>query len=149
VELSFHLATQADLASLLPLVQAYYEFDHLSFDERVARTALGNFIEDPTFGRIWLISVDNELVGYLVLTLGYSIEYGGRDAFIDEVYIRAEYRGCGIGSQALSFAEEECRALGVRALHLEVERENTNAQRLYRKVGFADHDRYLMTKRIS
>jgi len=149
VELTFYVATRTDLDSLLPLVQAYYEFDHLSFDECVARTALKNFIDDPTFGRIWLISVDSELVGYLILTLGYSIEYGGRDAFIDEVYIRAEYRGRGIGSQTISFAEEECRTLGVRALHLEVERENTNAQRLYRKVGFIDHDRYLMTKRIS
>lgn len=149
MEAIFKVAESTDIELLLQFMQEYYEFDHLSFDERVARTALGNFIDDPTFGRVWLISVDRELVGYLILTLGYSIEYGGRDAFIDEVYIRSEYRGYGIGSQALSFVEEECRALGVRALHLEVERENTNAQRLYRKVGFTDHDRYLMTKRVS
>ena len=42
-------------------------------------------------------------VGYLVLTLGYSLEYGGRDAFIDEVYIRSSYRGRGIGTAALTF----------------------------------------------
>ena len=81
--------------------------------------------------------------------IGYSIEYGGRDAFIDEVYIRAAYRGQGIGRQAMMFAETQCRALGVRALHLEVARDNTNAHALYRKVGFVDHDRYLMTKHIS
>ena len=149
MELTFRRVTRTDLDSLLPLVQAYYEFDHLSFDECVVRKALENFIDDPTFGRIWLISAENELVGYLILTLGYSIEYGGRDAFIDEVYLRAEYRGRGIGSQVLSFAEEECRTLGVRALHLEVERENTHAQRLYRRFGFIDHDRYLMTKHVS
>ena len=49
----------------------------------------------------------------------------------------------------MAFAETQCRAVGVRALHLEVERDNTNARALYRKVGFVDHDRYLMTKRIS
>ena len=149
MELIFRVATRADLDSLLPLVRAYYEFDHLSFDERVARTALENFVGDPTFGRVWFICADIDVIGYLVLTLGYSIEYGGRDAFIDEVYLRAAYRGQGIGRQAMAFAETQCRALGVRALHLEVERDNTTAHALYRKVGFVDHDRYLMTKRIS
>lgn len=149
MEIVFRGATRTDLDSLLPLVQAYYEFDHLPFDEQVARTALKNFVEDSIFGHVWLISVGDELVGYLVLTLGYSIEYGGRDAFIDEVYIRESHRGHGIGRQALAFAETQCRALDVRALHLEVERDNTSAHALYRKVGFVDHDRYLMTKSIS
>jgi len=36
--------------------------------------------------------------------------------------------------------------LGVKALHLEVERTNTAAQAFYRKIGFKDHSRYLMTK---
>ncbi|HEX2680374.1 MAG TPA: hypothetical protein VHQ03_03690 [Candidatus Dormibacteraeota bacterium] len=38
--------------------------------------------------------------------------------------------------------------MGVHALHLEVTHANTGAQQLYRKFGFEDHDRYLMTKRI-
>lgn len=145
----FRPVARADIELLLQFMREYYEFDHLSFDERVARAALENFIDDPAFGRVWWLSVNGELVGYLILTLGYSIEYGGRDAFIDEVYIRAGYRGQGIGRQAIAFAETQCRALGVRALHLEVERDNTTAHALYRKVGFVDHDRYLMTKRIS
>jgi GNAT superfamily N-acetyltransferase len=148
-ETTFHPVARTDIELLLQFVQEYYKFDHLSFDERVARTALENFIDDPTFGRVWWLSVDNELVGYLILTFGYSIEYGGRDAFIDEVYIRAEYRGQGIGRQAITFAETQCRAWGVQALHLEVERNNTTAHALYRSVGFVDHDRYLMTKRVS
>jgi GNAT superfamily N-acetyltransferase len=56
-----------------------------------------------------------EPVGYLVVTLGYSLEYGGRDAFVDEVYIRSTHREKGIGTAALTFAEEQCRVLGVRA----------------------------------
>jgi GNAT superfamily N-acetyltransferase len=146
---TFRPVTRADIELLLQFMREYYEFDHLLFDERIARTALGNFVGDPAFGRVWLISADTEVIGYLVLTLGYSLEYGGRDAFIDEVYLRVEYRGQGIGQQAIAFAETHCRAVGVCALHLEVERDNTNAHALYRKGGFVDHDRYLMTKRIS
>jgi GNAT superfamily N-acetyltransferase len=147
-ETTFAIATQADLDTLVQFMREYYEFDHLPFDEQVARAAVAKFLSDESLGRLWLICCDAEAVGYLALTLGYSLEYGGRDAFIDEVYIRASHRGRGIGQRALAFAEETCRSLDVRALHLEVERENTNARALYRKVGFVDHDRYLLTKRI-
>ncbi len=149
VDTTFRIATHADLETLVQFMREYYEFDHLPFDEQVARAALEKFVGDESLGRLWLIHCNTEAVGYLVLTLGYSLEYGGRDAFIDEVYIRVSHRGRGIGQRALAFAEETCRSLGVRALHLEVERENSNAQALYRKVGFVDHERYLLTKRIA
>ena len=60
-------------------------------------------------------------IGYLVLTIGYSLERGGRDAFIDELYVRAERRGRGLGALAVATAEAAARRLGVRAVHLEVD----------------------------
>jgi GNAT superfamily N-acetyltransferase len=149
METTFKLAEPADTDTLLQLMREYYQFDHLPFDEQTARAALGKFIGNSALGRLWVICHAGETVGYLILTLGFSFEFGGYDAFIDEVYIRESQRGRGIGKIALQITEEECRRLGVRALHLEVERENTNARALYRKVGFVDHDRYLLTKRIS
>ena len=47
-----------------------------------------------------------------------------------------------------SFLADVCRTEGIAALHLEVERANTIAQEVYRKQGFKDHDRYLLTKWI-
>ncbi len=149
MKITFKIAERADIETLLEFMRGYYEFDHLPFDEQIARAALTKFVGDESRGRVWLITYEGEAVGYLVLTLGYSLEYGGCDAFVDEVYIRESHRGRGIGQHALTFAEDACRSLGVRALHLEVERANTNAHGLYRKAGFVDHDRYLMTKRIS
>lgn len=146
---TFKAVTPTDIPQLLQFMREYYEFDHLTFDENVARAALAEMIGNEAFGRIWVIRHAAEAIGYLVLTLGYSLEYGGRDAFIDEVYIRSSHRGKGIGTAALAFAEDQCRSLGVRALHLEVERANTNAYGVYRKVGFVDHERYMMTKIIT
>jgi len=145
----FRLTERPEIETVVWLMREYYAFDHLAFDENIARTAVENFLNNQSLGYVWLILYEGEVIGYLVLTLGYSLEYGGRDAFIDEVYIRDTYRGRGIGTKALAFAEEACHALGVRALHLEVERTNTNAYGVYRKAGFVDHERSLMTKRIS
>src|SRR5262245_50146460 len=97
MESTFTVAMPDDIPTLLQFMREYYEFDHLSFDERVARTALERMGGDDTLGCIWLIRYAGEPVGYLVVTFGYSLEYGGRDAFVDEVYIRSTHRGKGIG----------------------------------------------------
>ena len=98
---------------------------------------------------MWLIKAGDEAIGYVALTLGYSLEYHGRDAFIDEIYIRESHRGKGAGARPIKFVEAACRSLEVQALHLEVERANIKARAFYHKVGFEDHDRYLLTKWIA
>jgi ribosomal protein S18 acetylase RimI-like enzyme len=146
----FKPATSDDVETLIVMMRDLYAHDGLGpLDEAAARRALSGVIGDDTLGRVFLILLANEAVGYAVLTFGYSLEFHGRDAFVDEIYLRAEYRGLGIGKRALQFLTEVCVAEGVNALHLEVERENTSAQTVYRKFGFKDHDRYLMTKWIA
>ena len=148
MEATFTPAAPPDADALVPLLREFYAYVHIAFDDREARGALAQLLNDPRLGRIYLIRTGGELVGYLVLTFGFSLEFKGRDAFVDELFLREGFRGRGIGKRALAFAEEECRAAGVRALHLEVERANTGAQGLYRRAGFKAHDRYLMTKWI-
>jgi GNAT superfamily N-acetyltransferase len=144
----YQLATIADLAILLELVQAFHEHEKLPFEATIDPDVLRQILIDPSLGQVWLILQTNEVVGYLVLTLGYSLEYRGRDAFIDELYICPSHRGQGIGTQTLAFAETTCCNLGVHALHLEVAFANPNAQRLYHRIGYQQHDRFLMTKSL-
>jgi ribosomal protein S18 acetylase RimI-like enzyme len=143
----FKPATSDDVETLIVMMRDLYAHDGLApLDEAPARGALLGVIGDDALGRVFLILLANEVAGYAVLTFGYSLEFHGRDAFVDEIYLRAEHRGLGIGKRALQFLTEVCAAEDVNALHLEVERENTSAQTVYRKFGFEDHDRYLMTK---
>jgi GNAT superfamily N-acetyltransferase len=149
VEVTFTPADASDVETLLPLVREFYEFEHIAFDEADAREALRQILSDARLGRVWLMRAGAEVVGYLVLTFGFSLEFKGRDAFVDELFLRADVRGRGLGTRALRVAEEACRHEGIRALHLEVERANTVAQEVYRRFGFRDHDRYLLTKWIA
>jgi ribosomal protein S18 acetylase RimI-like enzyme len=148
VEATFTLATPSDADLLVPLLREFYAYDHIAFDEPEARRALAQLLGDARLGRVYLIGVGDELVGYLVLTFGFSLEFKGRDAFVDELFLGAEFRGRGLGTRALRLAEEACRTENIRALHLEVERANTGAQGVYQRAGFKDHDRYLLTKWI-
>jgi len=146
---NFRPAGETDATAILGFMRELYDMDGTRpLEETMARRALLGIVRDPQFGRVWVIEDGAEPIGYVILTLGYSLEYGGRDGFIDELFIAEAHRGRGVGRETMRFLDGVCRELGVRALHLEVERANTAAQRLYRTFGFADHDRYLLTKWI-
>jgi ribosomal protein S18 acetylase RimI-like enzyme len=143
----FLRATPSDAKAILLLMREYYAEDGYPLVEAECERAVLGLIEDGHLGRLWVARDDScEVVGYLAVTLGFSLEYRGRDAFIDELYIAERARGRGLGREALRLAEDYCRALGVRALHLEVEPHRKRAQLLYREAGFEDHERHLMTK---
>ena len=118
----------------------------IPFDESAARAAFHQFLSLPEFGRIWLLYDGPSLVGYIILTIGFSFEFRGHDAFIDELYIVPSHRRRGFGRQAMVFVEQRAREMGINAVHLEVDRGNDRALELYRRAGYRDHERFLMTK---
>ena len=140
-------AGPGDVERLLEYIRALYAADGtIPFVREAAREAVERLIADSSLGRAWLIEANGEIAGYLVVVFGYSLEWHGRDAFVDELFVEPARRSAGIGTEALRLAETACREAGVKALHLEVEHTNTRAQELYRRAGYVDHQRYLMTK---
>lgn len=111
-----------------------------------ARRATEELMANPELGGVWLIEVDGETAGYLCATVCYSLEFAGRFALLDELYLKGAWRGKGIGQQAIQFAEEWSRAHGLSAIRLEVAHANLRALELYRRQGFKAHKRHLMTK---
>lgn len=149
VDPQFRLAVEADAETLLQFMRAYYDFDGHGFDETKARGALTALVRDANLGCAWLILDGASAVGYVVLCFGYSLEWLGRDAFVDEFYLREEYRGRGWGRATMAFVEEEARARGIRTLHLEVVQQNDTALQLYRTLGFQEHESRFLSKWIA
>lgn len=143
---SFRPARHSDVDAIVELMAQYYREDGYPFVAAEARQALLDLIRDERLGRLWVADAERGVVGYCAVTLGFSLEYRGRDAFVDELFIAAESRGQGLGRQAMEIAQTYCREHGVKALHLEVERHRRPALELYRQLGFESHDRWLMTK---
>jgi ribosomal protein S18 acetylase RimI-like enzyme len=141
-------ATKNDLESLLLLMKKYYEYDRHDFDQKKAQRAMRDLLSDSSLGMVLLAGNKNTTIGYLVLAFGYSLEYHGRDAFLDEFFIDEDYRDKGVGKKMLVRAENAAKKLGIKAIHLEVTRHNDSVIPFYRRAGFQDHDRYLMTKRV-
>jgi ribosomal protein S18 acetylase RimI-like enzyme len=149
MEPSFRTAGPSDTDALVEMMRDFNAHERIAFDEGEVRAALAQLFADDSLGLACLVLLGEKTAGYVVMAFGFSVEFRGRDAFIDELFVKDEHRGRGLAASALRFAEGVCHGRGVRALHLEVERENTRAQSVYRRAGFADHDRYLLTKWLS
>jgi ribosomal protein S18 acetylase RimI-like enzyme len=134
-------ATPADLPALLPLMRGYYRDDGLEFAPANER-AMARLLANTQFGRVLLLELGREVIGYLALCTGFSLELGGKDAFVDELFIDIAHRRRGHGARLVRHAASEARSLGVAALHLEVDRENAAAQALYESMGYEKRDRY-------
>ena len=145
---TFKVADRSDVDVLLGLRRAFCRHEDMAFDEGAARAALENLLADGSLGKVWLVHVGGAAAGYVVLTFGYSLEFDGREAFVDELYVEEGYRGLGVGGLALRLAADACQTMGVRALHLEVDRENQRARAVYEKAGFEDRNNHLLTKRL-
>lgn len=154
-------ASPEDIPRLVALMVEFYAEANYPLNRQRAANAFTALIEDSRLGQVWLIESNHEPggdttndnsaegVGYLVVTLGFSMEYGGRDAFVDDLFIQAAFRGRGLSTAALAEARAFCIEHGVRAVHLEVARDNAPAQAAYRRAGFAGTDRQLLTLKLA
>jgi len=137
-------AKTGDLEALLGLMADFYAEAGYSLDRPHAEEAFAALLADPRLGRIWLIEHGAKAVGHVVVTFVFAMEYGGLTAVVDDFYVRPEARGAGLGSAALAEARRACAELGMRAMKVEVGRDNAIAQAVYRRAGFEALDHQLM-----
>ncbi len=153
--MKLRLVIDADLPKVLPILlpymEQYYADDHLRYEAAKAESTIREFVADPRLGRLWLLmeEASSRVVGYLVFTFGFSFECGGREAFVDELFVLPSHRGKGVGSEALRLAVAEAKREGIHAIRLEITRANDRAKRLYQRLGFTDLGRSLMVYWVS
>lgn len=138
------LAEPEDASQLAVLMQEFYaESDFALPVEPAARSFLA-LIGRPDLGAVWLMEHDGEPAGYAVLTVTYSMEFGGLRGFVDDLFVRARCRRLGLATSALTEIRRECTNRGVRALLVETGPEDDKARRLYMRSGFDESGRLLL-----
>jgi GNAT superfamily N-acetyltransferase len=118
MDVVFQPARDTDADVLLSMARAFHIEDGHPLDSD-AEAAVVQIARGEPLARAWIVWQGAAAVGYVVITLGYGIEYGGRDGFIDDLYPVLEARGRGLGRRVLAFALAEAARLGIRMLHLD------------------------------
>lgn len=146
MDVTFEPVAENDIAEVAAMMADFNNIFGYPVNLEERRNNLLCFISNPALGNAWTIQNNETIIGYIILSFGFSFERNGRIAFIDELYIRSDFRQKGIGNLAMSFIHDQARMLGVKAILLEAEPDNLGAVKLYKEKGFNDLGRLLMLK---
>lgn len=136
-----------EVDAVLALCRAFCVEDGRPYDARRVGDGLTGLLGRPHLGTTLVLRREGRPVGYAVVTLGWSLESGGLDALLDEVYVEPGLRGAGVGTALVEAAVAHARDdLGARRIYLEVEAANERARRLYERLGFEAEDSQMLLR---
>ena len=139
---AIRLATFDDLPHLTPLVAAFHQEEGIVSDPKQRDRALIPLLEGSPHGAVYMIGPRNSPMGYVVFSFIWSVEFGGLEAMVDEVYLRHNVRGKGIGKSILKRLFRTMATHGVHSLSLEVHQKNAKAIQFYKALGFRLRQNY-------
>lgn len=91
----------------------------------------------------YLFEIETQIAGYSIVAKTFSPEAGGKTIWLEEVYIRPEFQGMGIGKDFFDFIESKT---DTKRLRLEVEYGNSRAISLYQRLGYKPLSYHQMIK---
>lgn len=139
---AIHRATEADSEILVPMIAAFHAEEGIDTDAPHITRAIAPLLAGSPHGEVFLAGPRRAPAGYALVCYGWSIEYGGLDAYLDELYLRPAVRGRGIGGDVLQSLSHYLAEKGAGALALEVDYDNEAAIRTYERSGFQARGRY-------
>ena len=119
---------------------------HKATDEILSKD-IRDCIGDMPFIEGFIFEVDENVAGYSMVAKSYSTEYGGLCLWVEDIYLKPEYRSKGIAREFFAFLEERYKGQAVR-FRLEAERSNENAINAYKKYGYRELPYMELTKEI-
>lgn len=139
---AIRLATFDDLPHLTPLVAAFHQEEGIVSDPKQRDRALIPLLEGSPHGAVYMIGPRNSPMGYVVFSFIWSVEFGGLEAMVNEVYLGHNVRGKGIGKSILKRLFRTMAAHGVHSLSHEVHQKNAKAIQFYKALGFRLRQNY-------
>ena len=129
----------------------FYGEAQFPLDATWASGAFSSLLSNPALGRVWLMLGNGQPAGFVVLSLRYTMEHGGLSGYIDDLYVKPEFRRMGAASAALDSLLAECRARGCQSIQVEVGKSNPAALGLYARYGLqsAKDGRLLLSRALS
>src|SRR5690348_7879103 len=126
--LEIRRCTMADRATARSLLSAQLEEHAISTEPLDA--ALDGALDDPSRALVLIAEDENGAIGVAYVSLTWTLEHGGKCAWLEELYVVPARRNAGIGRVLLDAVLRETSALGCLAVDLEVEVDHARASHL-------------------
>ena len=124
-----------DREAVLTMMRVFYTSPAVLSDgsEEIYNADIDSCVGESPYLEGYIFEEENIVQGYAMVAKSFSTEFGKPCMWVEDLYIKPEYRGLGIGSQFFKYLEEKYSDVIFR---LEVEAENERAVKVYEKCGF-------------
>jgi ribosomal protein S18 acetylase RimI-like enzyme len=137
MEVIIRRAKSSDIPHLVDLLRDLFSIEaDFEFDAGLQEQGLCMLLQSPETRCIMVAETDNNVVGMCTAQLVVSTAKGGFSGLIEDMVIRHEYRGKGLGSRLLDAVEKWCFSSGTRRIQLLADKNNKKALRFYSKYGW-------------
>lgn len=127
--------TLEDKAAVLEMMRVFYASEAVftNGSEEIFLNDVKQCVNDNPYLEGYVFEAEGQIQGYAMVAKSFSTEFGKPCIWIEDIYFKKEYRGLGLGSRFLEYIGQKYTGCICR---LEVEAENENAVRVYKKCGF-------------
>lgn len=143
MRLHYRGARRDDASTIIEFQEAMArETEDVALEHDVITRGVHAVFDDPSRGRYFVADADGRVVASLLVTYEWSDWRNGVIWWIQSVYVRPEFRKQGIYRDLYAHVKEAA-GTSVKGIRLYVDRRNTSAQDVYRRLGM-DGDHYLV-----
>ena len=127
--------TESDRQTVVDMMRTFYHSPAVwtNGSEEIYHNDVTACVSDSPYAEGFIFERDAEICGYGMIAKSFSTEFGKPCIWIEDLYLKEEYRGEGIGSKFFAYLEEKFPHTIMR---LEVEEDNTRAVAVYKKNGY-------------
>jgi len=128
---------QKDITEVAKLIKCFYRETpgNGRINDKKIKNTFNEFTIHPEKGTIIVFESEKSIFGYAMLPRLWSNEHSKDIIFIDELYVKKEFRNKGIGSGCIKYILNEFKN-NAALLMLAVEVGNEKVEKLYKKMGF-------------
>lgn len=98
--------------------------------------ALYLFLEHPDLGFVWMAYDERGVAGICVICYAVSTSMGSLVAKLDDVSVKKDRRGQGIGTALLDQLKKQLQKESVKRIDVAVHVDNSQAREFYERIGF-------------
>lgn len=135
MNLSIRKMAESDRQSVVDMMRTFYHSPAVwtNGSEEIYNNDVTACVSDNPYAEGFVFESEEEIAGYGMIVRSFSTEFGKPCIWVEDLYLKEEYRGTGIGSRFFSYLEEKFPGTIMR---LEVEEDNTRAIAVYKKNGY-------------
>jgi GNAT superfamily N-acetyltransferase len=142
------MADARDADTLFQMLQHQFSEHQIALDADRLLSAIHHLISNRALGFALMAREGDVPVGLAVISLAWTLEHGGRSAWLDELYVVPHKRSRGIGRLLIEKVIEMAKEQGCLDLDLEVDIDHRRAEKLYEQSGFSRLDRSRWVRRL-